>query len=96
MQTHTLLDEAKAQFYHWRTTRSKRGKIPEHLWDKVKLLIDHYHLTAITKALSLNTNQIRENLNIGTNINLARGNWLGGQQAKQVQPRFVRVNCKFF
>jgi len=69
MQKQTLLDEAKSHFDHWRATRTKRGKIPEYLWDKVKPLIDCYPLTAITNALSLNTNQIKENLNIDTNIN---------------------------
>ncbi len=69
MQQHTLLEEAKSHFDHWRATRTKRGKIPEYLWDKVKPLIDRYPLTAITNALSLNTNQIKENLNICTSIN---------------------------
>ena len=68
MQQNTLLDEAKSHFDHWRTTRAKRSKIPENLWDKVKPLINHYPLTEITKALNINTNQIREYLNIDNNI----------------------------
>src|SRR5690606_32093308 len=53
---------------HWRTTRTKRSKIPEYLWDKVKSLIEYYPLTAITNALRINTNQIRENIKIDTII----------------------------
>jgi hypothetical protein len=41
----------------------------ESLWDKVKSLIEHYTLSAITNALSLNTNQIREKIKIGAAIN---------------------------
>jgi hypothetical protein len=66
---HTLLDDVKSHFDHWRATRNKRCRIPESLWDKVKSLVEHYPLSAITNALSLNTNQIRENIKIDTAIN---------------------------
>ncbi len=69
MQHNTLLDEAKSHSDHWRLTRTKRGKIPEYLWEKVKPLIKRYHLTAITRALNINSNQIREHLKIDENIN---------------------------
>ena len=70
MQQHTSLDEVKSHFDHWRATRTKRGKIPAYLWDKVKPVLGLYPLSAITNALSINTNQIRENLEIDTtNIN---------------------------
>jgi hypothetical protein len=39
------------------------------MWNKVKSLIEHYPLTAITNALSINTNQIRENIKIDAAIN---------------------------
>ena len=68
MQQHALLDDVKSHFNHWRTTRTKRSKIPEYLWIKVQSLIEHYPLSAITNALNLNTNQIRENLKIDTAI----------------------------
>lgn len=69
MQHNTLLDEAKSHFDHWRATRAKRGKIPVYLWEKVKPLINHCPLTEITRALNINTNQIREHLQIDANIN---------------------------
>jgi hypothetical protein len=64
MQQHALLEDVKSHFDHWRTTRTKRGKIPGHLWDKVKSIMEYYPLTVITNTLRLNTNQIRENLTI--------------------------------
>jgi hypothetical protein len=64
MQQRALLEDVKFHFDHWRTTRTKRGKIPEYLWDKVKSIMEYYPLTVITNTLRLNTNQIRENLRI--------------------------------
>lgn len=54
-----LLNDAKSHFDHWHATRTKRGKIPDYLWDKVKPLIGKYSITTITDTLNLNTNQIR-------------------------------------
>lgn len=73
MQENLLsLDEVKSHFEHWRATRSKqRERIPQHLWDKVKTLIDRYSLVNIAQVLRLNTAQIRSNLRIQTKINFA-------------------------
>jgi hypothetical protein len=64
MQQCALLEDVKFHFDHWRTTSTKRGKMPGHLWDKVKSIMEYYPLTVITNTLRLNTNQIRENLRI--------------------------------
>ena len=64
-----LLNDVKSHFDHWRATRTKRGKIPEYLWDKVKLLIGRYSLTVITETLSINTSQMREHLNLNNEVN---------------------------
>lgn len=64
-----LLIDAKFHFDHWRTTRTKRGKIPDYLWDKVKPLIGRYSLTTITETLNINTNQMREYLDLGKEVN---------------------------
>lgn len=69
MQHDTLLDDVKSHFDHWRATRTKRGKIPDYLWDKVRALIGHYSLTDITETLSINSNQMRNNLNVGATFN---------------------------
>jgi hypothetical protein len=67
----TLLSlyEVKSHFQHWRATRIKRSKIPVYLWELVKQLIGHYSLTIITKALNINSNQIRDNINLDDTIN---------------------------
>ena len=71
MQENLLsLDEVKSHFEHWRMTRSKqRERIPEYLWNEVKILIDHYPMQDITQALRINTSQIKDNLKIATKIN---------------------------
>jgi hypothetical protein len=73
-QDTTLLDDVKSHFDHWRATRTKRGKIPDYLWDKVKLLIGRYSLTIITETLSLNTNQIRDHLDLCDAVNFVEVN----------------------
>ena len=89
MQQNTLLDETKSHFDHWRTTRNKRGKIPEYLWDKVKPLMDHYSLTTITNALRINTNQIKENINFGLEINFVEAKWRPiGSPSKRIKMIF--------
>lgn len=70
LQNPLTLDEVKSQFDHWRATRiKKRERIPKSLWDEVKMLIDRYSLSDITKILSINTGQIKDNLKIATKIN---------------------------
>jgi len=92
MQENSLsLDEVKSHFEHWRMTRSKqRERIPEYLWDEVKILIDHYSLQDITQALRINTGQIKDNLKIATKINfvealLETSSSLTSQQIVSVQ-----------
>jgi hypothetical protein len=64
------LDEVKSHFDHWRATRTKkRERIPKSLWDEVKILIGRYSLSDITKILSINTGQIKDNLKIESKIN---------------------------
>lgn len=66
------LEEVKSYFEHWRATKiKKREKIPQHLWDKVKLLIDRYSLVQIAQSLRLNTAQIKYNLKIQPQVNFA-------------------------
>ena len=63
------LDDVKSHFDHWRATRTKRGKIPDYLWEKVKSLIGRYSLTTITESLSINTNQMRKHVDLGETVN---------------------------
>jgi hypothetical protein len=85
------LDEVKSHFEHWRMTRSKqRERIPEYLWNEVKILIDHYPMQDITQALRINTSQIKDNLKISTKINFVEvqpetSSTLTGQQIVSFQ-----------
>src|SRR5689334_2991429 len=73
MQQNSLsLDDVKSHFEHWRTTRTKlRERIPQHLWDEVKTILDRYPLTEITKSLRINAYQIKDNLKINPKIHFA-------------------------
>jgi hypothetical protein len=70
MQQNPLtLDEVKSHFDHWRTTRTKkRERIPMSLWEEVGMLIGYYSLSDITKTLSINTGQIKDNIKLETKI----------------------------
>jgi len=74
------LEEVKSHFDQWRATRTKREKIPASLWDKVKLLIGCYSLTSITKALRINSNQMKENLDMDAAINFVEA--LGARESE--------------
>jgi hypothetical protein len=72
MQTLLSLNDVKAHFEHWRTTRIKiRERIPQYLWEEVKTILDRYPLADITKTLRINNYQIKDNLKINTKINFA-------------------------
>jgi len=61
-----LLNEVKSHFDNWRLNRTKRGKIPSELWDKVTPLIGQYPVSKIAASLGINTNQLKENIHIKT------------------------------
>jgi hypothetical protein len=56
----TPLETVVHQFEHWRTTRGKRGRIPDGLWKLVAPLMDQYSHSEITSALRLNHAQMKE------------------------------------
>ena len=56
------LDEVRHLFNHWRSTRTKRGKVPIHLWQHVKPLKKYHNISTIAQALGLNTKTLKENL----------------------------------
>ena len=55
----TTLEEVKAQFAHWRATRSKNKKIPHDLWESASHLIKKYDYRQIAAELNLNPNRLR-------------------------------------
>ena len=58
----TPLETVVHQFEHWRTTRGKRGRIPDALWALVAPLMDQYSHNEITSALRLNHAQLKERI----------------------------------
>jgi hypothetical protein len=53
------LDDVKRDFAKWRASRpNKKGKIPNHLWDKVFALLDLYPIGKVTKELGLSGGQV--------------------------------------
>jgi hypothetical protein len=69
-QNSLTLDEVKSHFEQWRASRSKlRERIPQYLWNEVKVIIDDYPLSDITRVLRITTYQIKDNLKINPKIN---------------------------
>ena len=93
MQQNPLtLDEVKSHFDRWRATRSKkRERIPMSLWEEVRILLDCYSLPDITKTLSINTGQIKDNIRLETKIDFVevKSESLSVQPARCVTPSFV-------
>jgi hypothetical protein len=56
----TPLETVAHQFENWRSTRGKRGRIPDALWKLVVPLMDQYNHNEITSALRLNYAQMKE------------------------------------
>ncbi len=54
----TTLEEVKAQFDHWRATRSKNKKMPSTLWEAASQLIKQYDYRQIAAELNLNPNKL--------------------------------------
>ena len=56
------LETVKQEFDTWRASRSKIGKIPDHLWSKAVELLKNYSVTEITRALHLSGGQMKTRL----------------------------------
>lgn len=52
--TQLTIDSVQRDFKIWRTSRTKRGHIPDDLWDKTLQLLDHYPISKVIMALRLN------------------------------------------
>ena len=82
--TALTLEDVREHFEHWRNTRDKRRKIPESLWDEVRMLIGHYPTGQITKALHLNSAQISAALNTRSDFNFVAAHTEGQKPASPV------------
>jgi hypothetical protein len=56
------LDTVKQAFRHWRATRTKRGQIPDELWEQVKGLLGDYTPSNIGSHLGISPIQIKKKL----------------------------------
>lgn len=57
--TEITLESVAKDMKHWRETRIKRGPIPKELKKKIFTLPARYPITTITKALNINTGQLK-------------------------------------
>ena len=56
--TQLTINSVQHDFKIWRTSRSKKGKIPDYLWDKTLKLLDHYPIGKVVMALGLSGSQV--------------------------------------
>ncbi len=56
----TDLEDTRAAFDSWRSTRQGRRRIPEHLWLAAVRLLDRYPLTRTARELRLNSTELRK------------------------------------
>jgi hypothetical protein len=58
MMTQLTIDSVQRDFKAWRSSRTKRGKIPDNLWDKTLKLLEHYPISQVVRNLGLNGGQV--------------------------------------
>jgi hypothetical protein len=56
------LEAVKSRFYHWRTTRTKRAKVPECLWNDVRELSKTHGYSEISSSLGISYPQLHAHL----------------------------------
>jgi hypothetical protein len=59
------LEAVKSRFHQWRTSRSKRSKVPECLWDDVRQLSKSYNYSQISSQLRISYQQLHAHLEEG-------------------------------
>jgi len=84
------LEAVKTRFDHWRTTRQKRSKIPESLWDDVTELAKRYEPFQIASALRLNSQRLHAHLENLKEAGQARRNL-----SARSEPDFVKAEVPF-
>ena len=56
--TQLTIDSVQRAFKAWRTSRTKRTKIPDDLWDKKLKLLENYLNSKVVRDLGLNSGQV--------------------------------------
>lgn len=59
------LEAVKSRFHQWRTSRSKRSKVPECLWDDVRQLSKSYNYSQLSSQLRISYQQLHTHLKEG-------------------------------
>lgn len=59
-ESELTLEEVKESFSNWRYNRRGNEGIPNHLWEKVKILLVTYQRGELMRHLKLTTQQFRE------------------------------------
>lgn len=75
------LAQVVEQFSHWRTTRTKKERIPQALWDLIPPLQTQYSLTQIQVALKINHAQLKKKCS-ALNGDLKQNNFIQCQTQK--------------
>lgn len=77
------LDKVKQAFTEWRSKRPKKAKIPSYLWQMVEPLVREYPPSMITRALGINTTQLKDNV-ISPKASFVEA--IGAQSSDSIQP----------
>ena len=59
------LEAVKDKFHQWRTTRLKRSKVPESLWNDVRQLSKLYNYSQLSSQLRISYQQLHAHLEEG-------------------------------
>ena len=81
------LESVAEHFVHWRSSKKKGERIPEHLWREAIALLDRYGMSQITRTLRLS----------GTDLNRRRGIGGAAQRPRQgagAGAAFVEIDRK--
>ncbi len=56
------LEAVKEDFLNWRCDPHRESRIPEHLWDKLILLLSHHSKSKVLNSLGVSYSQLAEKL----------------------------------
>jgi hypothetical protein len=83
------LAKLQRQFEHWRSTRTTRSPIPEHLLQAARSLLDRYSTSMVCRACRLHPNSLRKPATV--NPRTARTDKAARQSAAIAPPAFYSL-----
>lgn len=66
MKTNSDIESAKAAFTHWRENRSKRGRVPQELWEIARQLSLKIGTFRVSKELGVNYTGLKRYIEMNT------------------------------